>query len=128
MNLCHFKNTELEQKIQKYKGRVILRDDVMTDDYGSLAVFTKQCSSASQIPVAKNLDIVDKISGCAGQGIDVLSAQTQVKMKDAPTLWQLPKSECPSICMKIIEDCMKYSNFFHLMHLLRLKFYQNNLV
>ena len=32
-------------------------------------------------------------------------------MEDTPTHWQLPKSECPSIWMKILEDEIKYSNF-----------------
>ena len=111
IDLCHFKSKELEQKIQKYTGRVVLRGDVVTDDYSSLAVFTEQCSPASQIPSAKNLDFVDKLPGCAGQASDVVSAHTQVKIEDAPILRQLPKSECPSIRMKILEDEMKYIIF-----------------
>ena len=111
IDLCHFKSKELEQKIQKYTGRVVLRGDVVTDDYGSFAVFTEQCSSASQIPSAKNLDVVDKLPGCAGQASDAVSAHTQVKMEDPPTLWELLKSECPSIWMKILEDGMKYMIF-----------------
>ena len=40
--VCHLKNSELEPKIQKYKGRVVLRGDIVNDDSGSCAVFTEQ--------------------------------------------------------------------------------------
>ena len=49
MDLCHLKNSELEPQFQKYKGRVVLRGDVVKDDSGSCAVFTEQGSSASQM-------------------------------------------------------------------------------
>ena len=41
MDLCHLKNSELEPKFQKYKGRVVLRGDIVKDDSGSYAVFTQ---------------------------------------------------------------------------------------
>ena len=44
MDLCHLKNAELEAKHQKYKGRVVLRGDIVKDDSGSYAVFTEQGS------------------------------------------------------------------------------------
>ena len=46
MDICHLKNAELDPEFQKHKGRVVLRDDVVKDDSGSYAVFTKQGSSA----------------------------------------------------------------------------------
>ena len=42
MDICHLKNAELEAMHQKYKGRVVLRGDVVKDDSGSYAVFTEQ--------------------------------------------------------------------------------------
>ena len=42
MGICHLKNAELETKHQKYKGRVVLRGDIVKDDSGSYAVFTEQ--------------------------------------------------------------------------------------
>ena len=42
MDICHWKNAELEKKHQKYKGRVVLRIDTVKDDSGSYAVFTEQ--------------------------------------------------------------------------------------
>ena len=41
MDICHLKNAELEAKHQIYKGRVVLRGDIVKDDSGSYAVFTR---------------------------------------------------------------------------------------
>ena len=58
MDTCHLKNAELETKHQKYKGRVVLRGDIVKDNSGSHAVFTEQGSSASQMTAAKIMDII----------------------------------------------------------------------
>ena len=47
MDICHLKNAELEAEHQKYKGRVVLRGDIVKDDSRAYAVFTEQGSSAS---------------------------------------------------------------------------------
>ena len=96
MDICHLKNAELEAK-QKYKGRVVLRGDIVKDDSGSYAVFTEQGSSASQMTAAKIMDIISRLPGCDGQAADAVSAYTQVKMEDAHKLLKIPKSECPDI-------------------------------
>ena len=83
MNLCHFKNSELEPQFQKYKGRVVLRSDIVKDDSGSYAVFTEQGSSASQMTAAKVMDIISRLPGCDGQAADAVSAYSLVKMEDA---------------------------------------------
>ena len=54
MDLCHLENSELELQYQKYKGRVALRGDIVSDDSGSYAVFIEQGSSAFQITAAKS--------------------------------------------------------------------------
>ena len=46
MDICHLKNAELETKHQKYKGRVVLRGEIVKDDSGFYAVITEQGSSA----------------------------------------------------------------------------------
>ena len=74
MDICHLKNAELETKHQKYKGRVVLRGDIVKDDSGSYAVFTEQGSSASQMTTAKVMDIISRLPGCAGQAADAVSA------------------------------------------------------
>ena len=86
MDICHLKNAELEAKHLKYKGRVVLRGDIVKDDSGSCAVFTEQGSSASQMTAAKVMDIISRLPACAGQAADTVSAYTQVKMEDAPKL------------------------------------------
>ena len=101
MDICHLENAELETKHQKYKGRVVLRGDIVTDDSGSYAVFAKQGSSESQMTAATVMDIISRLPGCAGQAADAVSAYTQVKMEDAPTLLKIPKSECPDIWIRL---------------------------
>ena len=54
MDLCQLKNSELEPKIQKFQGRIVLRGDIVKDDTGSHSVFTEQSSSASQMTAAKS--------------------------------------------------------------------------
>ena len=80
MDLCHLKNSELEPRYHKYKGRVVLRGDIVKDDSGSYAVITaEQGSSASQMTAAKVTDVFSRLPGCAGQAADAIPANTQVK-------------------------------------------------
>ena len=90
MDKSHLKNAELEAKHQKYKGRVVLRGDIVKDDSGSYAVFTEQGSSASQMTAAKIMDIISRLPGCHGQAADAVSACTQVKKEDAHKLLKIP--------------------------------------
>ena len=62
---------------------------------GPLSLFTEQGSSASQMTAAKVMDIISRLTGCAGQAADAVSAETQVPMEDAPKLLKIPKSEWP---------------------------------
>ena len=75
MDIC----LKLEPQFQKYKGRVVLRGDIVKDVSGSYAVFTEQGSSASQMTAAKVMDIISRLPGCAGQAADAVSAYTRVK-------------------------------------------------
>ena len=101
MDKCHLENAELEAKHQKYKGRVVLRGDIVKDNSGSYAVFTEQGSSASQMTAAKIMDIISRLPGCDGHAADAVSAYTQVKMEDARKLLKIPKSECPDIWIRL---------------------------
>ena len=98
--ICHLKNAELEAKHQKYKGRVVLRGDIVKDNSGSYAVFTERGSSASQMTAAKIMDI-SRLPGCDGQAADAVSAYAQVKMEDAHKLLKIQKSECPDIWIRL---------------------------
>ena len=81
MDICHLKNAELEAKHQKYKGRVVLRGDIVKDDSGSYAVFTEEGSSAYQLTAAKVMDFISRLPGCDGQAADAVSAFSQVKKR-----------------------------------------------
>ena len=101
MDISHLKNAELEAMHQKYKGRVVLRGDVVKDDSRSCAVFTEQGPSASQMTAAKGMDIISRLPGCDGHAAHAVSAYTQVKMENAPKLLKIPKSECPDIWIRL---------------------------
>ena len=101
MDICHLKIAELEAKHLKYKGRDVLRGDIVKDDSGSYAVFTEQGSSASQMTAAKIMDIISRLPGCAGQAADAVSAETQVKMEDVHKLLKIPKWECSDIWIRL---------------------------
>ena len=100
MDICHLKSAELEAKHQKYKGRVVLRGDIVKDNSGSYAVFTEQRSSASQMTATKIMDIISRLLGCDGQAADAVSSHSQVKMEDAHKLMKIPKSECADIWIR----------------------------
>ena len=91
MVICPLKNAELETKHQKFKGRVVLRLDIVKDDSGSCAVFTEQGSSASQMTAAKVMDIISSLPGCAGQAADAAYAYTQEKWKMLPNYCKFHK-------------------------------------
>ena len=101
MGLCHLENSELEPQFQKYKGRVVLRGGIVKDDSGSHPVFTEQRSSASQMTAAKVMGVKSRLPGCPAQAADAISAYTQVKKEDAPSLSKIPKSECPDIWIRL---------------------------
>ena len=50
---------------------------------------------------AKVMDIISRLPRCAGQTADAVSAYTQVKMEDAPSLLKIPKQECPDIWIRL---------------------------
>ena len=80
MDICHVKNAELKTKHQKYKNRVVLRDEIVKDDSGSYAAFTEKGSSVPQMPAAKVMDVIPRLPGCVGQEADAVSVFFHVIM------------------------------------------------
>ena len=99
MDICHLKNAELETKHQKYKGRVVLRGDIVKDDSGSYAVFTEQGSSTSQMTAAKVMDLMSRLTGCVGQAADEVSAFFPSDKRRCSL--KISKSECPDIWIRL---------------------------
>ena len=95
MDLCHLKHAELDERVQKYKGRVVFRGDQVKDETGLHAVFTEQGASASQMAAAKFLDTIARMPGMSGQAADAVKAYTQVPLKKAHKLLGLPPEQCP---------------------------------
>ena len=48
-----------------YKGRVVLRGDIVKDDSGADAVFTEQALSASQMTAAEVMDVIARLPDIA---------------------------------------------------------------
>ena len=65
------------------------------------SLLNKQGSFASQMTTANVMDVISRLPGCGGQAADAISAYTQVKMEDAPSLLRIPKSECPDIWIRL---------------------------
>ena len=61
----------------------------MENDSDSYAAFTEQGSSASPLTAAEVVDVIARLPECAGQAADAVSADTQVKMDDAPKLLKI---------------------------------------
>ena len=102
MDLSHLQNSEVGTTVSKItKGRVVLQGDIVKDDSASCAVFAEQGSSARHMTAAKEMDIISRLPGSAGQAADAVSAHTQVKMEDAPSLLKNPKLECPDIRIRL---------------------------
>ena len=81
---------------QKYKGRIVLRGDIVKDDLGSYAVFTEQ---GSQMTATKVMDIISRLPGCLGQAADA-SNICLFPGKDGRCS-KIPKSECPDIWIRL---------------------------
>ena len=99
MDLCHLKNAELEKKHQKYKGRVVLRGDIVNDDSGSYAMFTEKGPIASQMTAAKvnHFGITWTRRESSRRGIDLHSR----KNGRCSEIIENPKSECPDIWIRV---------------------------
>ena len=100
IDICHLQKAEPEPKLQNYKGRIVLRGDVVKDDSGAYAVFTEHGPSASQMVAAKIMDVIARIPNCNGQAADAVSAYSQAKLEDAPKLLKIPKAECPDVWIR----------------------------
>ena len=55
MDICHLKNAEMEAKHQKYKGRVVLRGDIVKDNSGSYAVYHDPVWKTQSFLLERNL-------------------------------------------------------------------------
>ena len=94
MDICHFRMPNWKQSNKNTKGRIVVRSDIVEDDSGSYAVFTEQGSSASQNDGRKrNGYHIQTARVSDGQAADAVSANTQVRMDDAPKFFFKTKSQ-----------------------------------
>ena len=102
MDICHLKNAELETKHRKYKGRVVLRGNIVKKkDSGSYAVFTEQGSSASQMTAAKNHGYHLKIARLRWTSSRRSISLYRSENGRCSQIEKIPKSECPDIWIRL---------------------------
>ena len=98
MDICYLKNAEFRPKIQKHKGRFVLRGDTVKDDSGAYAVFTEQGSSSSQMTAAKVMDVIARLPDSAGQAADAgcskIAQNSKVRVSRSKTQWFLLNEIC----------------------------------
>ena len=63
--------------------------------------FTEHGSSASQMKAAKIIDVIARLPGCDAQAADAVSANSQVKLEDAPRMLKIPSSECSDVWIRL---------------------------
>ena len=80
MDLIFLKHAELAKHLQKYKGRVVFRGEIVKDESGFMAVFSEQGTSASHLSAGKFLDALARMPGMAGQDADAVGAYCQVDL------------------------------------------------
>ena len=91
------KNAEFEPKLQKYKGRVVLRVDIV-----KLAQFLlNRARLRPRWLLQKKVAVIASLPVCDGQAADAVSAYTQVKLEYAPRSLKIPKSECPDVWIRL---------------------------
>ena len=64
---------------------------------GGYASFTEQSASASHMMAAKVVDTISRLPKIEREAHDAVSAHTQVKMRDAPKLMELPVKEYSTV-------------------------------
>ena len=81
MVICHLKNAEWEPKLQKCKGRVVLRGNIVKDEAGAHAAFYwTGLVCVPKMTGGKVMDVVARLPDGDGQAADAVSAYTRVKI------------------------------------------------
>ena len=96
MDICHLNNAELEAKHQKYKGRVVVRSVIVTDNSGACAYLQNKDHHKWQKQKRDGYHF--QTAGLRGtRGKRSIWSYPGEKLKDAPKLCKIPRSECPDI-------------------------------
>ena len=95
MDIGHLKNSELEPKYQKYKSRVVLPGDIVTDDHALLL-----CSLSNVRLHVKSCNALHVHQIVQDKHPTQYQFILTHEMEHAPTLLKIPKSECPGKCIR----------------------------
>ena len=125
MDTCHVKNEELEPKLQKCNGRVVLRGGIVEDDSGAHAVFNwtllfcfPNCFRTSNVCFFKITILWRTSSWCS------------IRVRASKIWGQFPKSQCADVWIRLPRQMTRvmrnhwrslgnyWTNFFLVIHLL----------
>ena len=85
----------MEKKIPIAKKTSGADSFFVKDDSVNNAVFAEQSAPASYMTTAKVWDVISRLPDCSRQASDAVSANMQVKVKDAPEFLHLSEKDCP---------------------------------
>ena len=94
MDLCHLKNAELARHLPKYEGRVVLRGDMIKDEQGYSGSIHRARRFIFADGSGEILGHHLKASWYGREASDAVSVYTQVKMTEAPRLYDC-REKCP---------------------------------
>ena len=101
MEICHLKNAELQAKQRKYKGRVVLRGDIVQRRFRVLRSIHRtkiiRITNDSSTSHGYHLQNARLRRTSSGRSISLYPR----KMEDAHKLLKSPKSECPDIWIRL---------------------------
>ena len=108
MAFCHLENAELEPTFQKYKGPVVLRGDLVKDDFGAMQCSLRKAHLRPKWLPQKLMDVIARLPDCDGRAADAVSALHSGKIgrcskiiensqrQKSPDIWiRLPRPKWP---------------------------------
>ena len=101
MDICHLKNAELEAKHQKYKGRVVLRGDIVKRRLRVLCSIHRTRIISISNDSSKDHGYHLQIARLRGTSSRRSISLYPRKMEDAHKLLRIPKLECPDIWIRL---------------------------
>ena len=96
MAICVVKDSELEEALQKYKGRIVVRGDIIKDEYGRAAMFKELGSAPASMCAGKIGDAWGLARGHTTEQADAEQAYIQCELQGDETWVSLPPEIRPA--------------------------------
>ena len=96
MEICHLENVELEPTLSMYRGRVVLRGDIVKDDSGACAVFTEQSASC-----CKKLTLLQDYQVVMDKQLMQYQRTPRTNLRMLPDCSKFIETECPDVGIRL---------------------------